>query len=105
MSPFILSAVASMAVLVGTVGTASAVTLAPAQPHFDSTIMQAQYWGGPGRGCRAIGVTINGRRIPGVSGRGFGRGACAEAMAECRYELRQRQRYGYNPYGRCVVLD
>ena len=104
MSPFILSAVASVAVIVGSVGAASAVTLAPAQQHFNSIITPVQYWGGPGRGCRAIGVTINGRRIPGVSGRGFGRGACAEAMDECRFELRQRQRYGYNPYGRCIVL-
>lgn len=101
MSPLILSAAASVTILIGSVGAASALTLLPAQ---QSAFVPVHYRGDSSRVCRAIGVTINGRHIPGVSGRGFGRGACAEAMDECRFELRLRQRNGYNPFGRCIVL-
>ena len=104
MRKHILSAAAFVACFAGTVGTASAVTSAPAKPHVASAVENIQYWGGRTRGCQAIGVTVTGRAIPGVAGRGFGRDACSEALRECSYELRQRQRFGANPFGRCVVV-
>lgn len=102
MSPYVLSAAASVAILIGSVGAAYAVTLRPAQPL--SVIMPVHSGGASRRVCRAIGVTVNGRRIRGVAGRGFGRGACAKARNKCRFDLRQRQRNGRNPLGRCIVL-
>jgi len=102
MHTLIVSAAAALGVLAGSVGAASAMTLTTTKHHFHSSIEQVQHWSG--RGCRAIGVTINGRAIPGVSGRGFGRDACSEALRECRFALRQRKRLGANPFGRCIVL-
>lgn len=57
--------------------------------------------------CVAAGFTIRGRRIAGV--RGVAGGArparvCRRAMARCRADLRQRQRFGRNPFGRCRVV-
>jgi len=105
MNHMILSTAAAFAMLIGSVASASAVSFSPARPHVQSTLEQVQYWRGEHRrGCRAVGLTINGRQIPGVEGRGFGRDSCAEAMSECRHELRQRQRQGYNPYGRCTIV-
>ena len=81
-----------------------------------SSIEQARYRGDSRRGdnhrgghhfargrCVAVGVTINGRSIPGVRGVGFGRNACREALNECRVDLRHRKHSGRNPFGRCVV--
>jgi len=104
MNTLIASVAASLGVFAVSAGAASATTLTTPKPHFQSSIEQVQYWSGRSRGCRAIGVTINGRAIPGVSGRGFGRDACSEALHECRFELRQRQRLGANPFGRCIVV-
>lgn len=104
MNTLIVSAAASLGVLTGSFGAASAMTLTTTKPHVHSSIEQVQHWSGRGRGCHAIGVTINGRAIPGVSGRGYGRDACSEALRECRFELRQRQRLGANPFGRCIIV-
>lgn len=47
----------------------------------------------------------DGPPIPGLRGRGFGPGACAEALDECRVELnRYRRNTGDAPYARCVIV-
>lgn len=48
----------------------------------------------------------DGPPIPGIGGRGFGPGACGEALSECRAELNfYRRRTGDAPFARCVIVD
>jgi len=75
------------------------------RPHFPPSVRP--YLGPPLRGRRCVAVARRfygeGQRIDRIRGVGFGRGACSEALSECRYELRLRQRRGLFPLARCVV--
>lgn len=46
----------------------------------------------------------SGPAVPGISGIGYGRGACSEAMHECRRELRHLQRTGRAPFATCEIV-
>jgi len=47
----------------------------------------------------------DGPPIPGLRGRGFGHGACREALSECNHELnRYRRHTGDAPYASCVIV-
>lgn len=44
-----------------------------------------------------------GRRIWGISGKGYGHSACDRAMYECRKDLAKRKASGHNRWARCVI--
>lgn len=78
---------------------------APAEAHSDR-----HYGYGYDRGsfrcvAQARRLGGDGPHIPGIGGRGFGHGACREALSDCNHELnRYRRHTGDAPYARCVIV-
>lgn len=102
-----LIAVASIAVVLAYTASAQA---GPTPSHSSgfkskSDVHQVQFRGRTSRRsrCVAVGRRARGRIIPGVRGVGRGRGACRQAMSECRHDLRRNQRRGRNRRAFCEI--
>lgn len=82
---------------------------APAEAHSDRHYGYGYDRGYDRSGFRCVAQARrlggDGPHIPGIGGRGFGHGACREALSDCNHELnRYRRHTGDAPYARCVIV-